>query len=163
VPRRLVVEEARGMNGKARPAKGTAGLWRLALVLAALSGCAGSSNAPARQTTHEVKGKFLLANGKPLNGGDVYFVPLDGAVTSEGKIAADGTFSLSTAGSGAGVPAGQYKVRVEPTDKSLLAFKRAATPGKRLPFPFKYLDEDSSRLQVTIRAGSNTLPPFHLD
>jgi hypothetical protein len=136
---------------------GAAALWLCALA----SGC-GAGDAPRWQTVHAVTGKVVLANGKPLNGGAVYFVPADGAVMSEGKIAPDGSFSLLTGGSGAGAPAGEFKVRIEPPDASVLAIRRTPGSGKGLPFPARYLDEDTSGLTVVVKSGANDLKPFVL-
>jgi hypothetical protein len=136
--------------------------WIALVAVASIAGCAGS-DAPQRVTVYEVKGQVLLKDGRPLKGGRVYFVPSDGALTSEGAIGPDGTFSMLTGNSGEGAPPGEYKVRVEPADVSLLAAAagRAAT-GKRLPFPRKYLDEDRSGLRVTIKPEANRLEPFRL-
>ena len=60
-----------------QPALSIVGITCLGLaLLGSLSGC-GRSGAPEKLTVYEVKGKLLLANGKPLNGGHVYFVPTD--------------------------------------------------------------------------------------
>ena len=140
--------------------------WGLSFLLIALSvasGCGGTSGAPKVVKVYEVKGKVLLADGKPLNGGHIYFMPVDGSLAPEGKIESDGTFSLATANSGEGAPAGDYKVRLEPSDPSLLAGpgKRGAA-GKKLPFPDKYLDEDASNLKVSVKAEPNQLEPIQL-
>ena len=66
-----------------------------------------------------------------------------------------------TANSGEGAPPGDYKVRVEPEDPSLISPKRPSA-ARKLPFPQKYLDEDSSGLKVTIKAEPNTLQPILL-
>jgi hypothetical protein len=129
--------------------------------LAVLSGCGSSNDAPRKVTVYEVKGKLLLPDGKPLSGGHVYFVPTDGALAPEAKVGADGSFSLVTANSGEGAPPGDYKVRVEPADPSLISPRRP-TAARKLPFPPKYLDEDSSGLKVTIKAEPNTLQPIQL-
>ncbi|MDR3634103.1 MAG: carboxypeptidase-like regulatory domain-containing protein [Isosphaeraceae bacterium] len=129
--------------------------------LVSLSGCGADDGGVKKVTVYPVKGSVVLADGKPLSGGKVYFVPKDGALTSEGKIGSDGTFALVTGGSGEGAPPGDYKVRVAPEDTSLLAGKKAAK-GKALPFPSKYLDEDSSGLTATVKADPNQLEPFRL-
>ncbi len=113
------------------------------------------------QSVYEVKGKVLLANGKPLSGGRIFFVRKDGTLRSEGMVGSDGSFALLTGGSGEGAPAGEYKISVEPEDKSLLAGKKASK-GKKLPFPEKYLDEDGSGLTATVKAEPNQLEPFRL-
>ena len=128
--------------------------------VASFAGCGGSFDAPPRLTVHEVKGKVLLANGKPLQGGTVYFVPREGVLNSEGKIDGDGGFSLLTGGSGEGAPAGDYKVRIEPVDASRFAVRKPF--GKKPPFPPRHLDEDTSGLTARVKAGSNSLAPFIL-
>jgi hypothetical protein len=130
--------------------------------LASLSGC-GNSGAPQRLAVYEVKGKVLLANGKPLSGGDIDFVSATGtSLTPEGKIGPDETFSLTSGYSGEGAPPGDYKVRIEPEDKSLLPGPQPSATGKKLPFSNKYLDEDSSGLRVIIKDEPNQLEPFRL-
>jgi hypothetical protein len=130
----------------------------LALVAGCVSlvGCGGSGSLPSLQV-YEVKGKVLLADGKPLTGGWVYFVPKDGlAVTPSAQIDPDGTFSVVTGGSGNGAPAGDYKVRIEAPQ-----FQRDPKTKKGI-FAFKYTDEDSSGIQVTVKPEVNQLEAFQL-
>ncbi len=127
-------------------------------LLAGLGGCHNSDSLPSLHV-YEVKGKVLLADGKPLSEGWIYFVPKgDLPLTPSGVISSDGTFSLVTGGSGDGAPAGDYKLRVE----SPRLQQAAATSRKKPPFPGKYGDEDSSGLVVTVRAESNQLEPIRL-
>jgi hypothetical protein len=127
---------------------------------ALLAGCRGSDSLPSLQV-YEVKGRVLLADGKPLSGGWISFVPQsDLPVSPGGPISSDGTFSLVTGGSGEGAPVGEYKVRIEAPQ---LPQPGVAKNGrKKAPFPFKYTDEDSSGLIVTVRASTNRLEPFVL-
>jgi len=125
-------------------------------VWAALAGCHNADSLPSL-TVYEVKGKVLLADGKPLNSGWVYFVPKgDLTITPSGTIGPDGSFSLVTGGSGDGAPPGEYKVRIESTGV------QSAQKSKKRLFPFKYTDEDSSGLVVTVRPEANQLEPFQL-
>jgi len=125
-------------------------------VWAGLAGCRNSDSLPVLQV-YQVKGKVLLADGKPLAGGLVTFVPKgDLPVTPSGVIASDGTFSLVTGGSGEGAPPGDYKIRVEAPQF------QAAPKSRKPPFPFKYTDEDSSGLTITVRAETNQLEPIRL-
>jgi hypothetical protein len=127
-------------------------------VAAGLAGCHNSDSLPALQV-YEVKGKVLLADGKPLSEGWVYFVPKgDLSLTPSGVIGPDGSFSVVTGGSGDGAPPGEYKLRVESPQLQ----QAAQRSKKRPPFPAKYNDEDSSGLVVTVRAGSNQLEPIRL-
>jgi len=125
-------------------------------VWAGLAGCRNSDSLPVLQL-YQVKGKVLLADGKPLTGGLVTFVPKgDLPVTPSSVIASDGTFSLVTGGSGEGAPPGDYKIRVEAPQLP------SAANSKKPPFPFKYTDEDSSGLVITVRADTNQLEPIRL-
>jgi hypothetical protein len=123
-----------------------------------LAGCRHSDALPSLQV-YEVKGKVLLADGQPLSGGWISFVPTGGLpVTPSSAIGSDGTFSLVTGGSGDGAPPGEYKVRVEAPQ-----LPKAAPRSKTKPvFPLKYTDEDSSGLVITVRAESNRLDPILL-
>ncbi len=135
----------------------------MSVVVASVVGCGASdTGVPTALTVYEVKGKVLLADGSPLSGGHVYFVSKDGAMSPEGKIGSDGSFALVTGPSGEGAPSGEYKVRIEPEDASLIGGKRSKKGGKKLSFPTKYLDEDSSGLMVTVKSEPNQLEPFRL-
>lgn len=131
-------------------------------MLLGLVGCSGNSGAPALLTVYEVSGKVLLPGDKPLTGGHIYFVPKDGGLSPEGEIASDGTFALSSGPSGLGAPPGNYKIRLEPQDRSLLVPQSPARRAKRLPFARRYLDEDGSGLTATVRAEPNHLEPIRL-
>ena len=125
-------------------------------VCAGLAGCGKSDSLPVLQV-YDVKGKVLLADGKPLSGGQIYFVPNgDLALTPSGVIGPDGTFSLVTGGSGDGAPPGEYKVRIESRQ-----FQANGKAGKQR-FPDRYNDEDSSGVLITVRAESNQLKPILL-
>jgi hypothetical protein len=123
-----------------------------------LAGCRNSGSLPALPV-YEVRGTVLLADGKPLEGGWISFVPKgDLPVTPSGAIGSDGTFSLVTGGSGLGAPPGEYKVRIEAPQ-----FEQSASKSKKRPiFPRKYNDEDSSGLVITVRAETNRLGPIRL-
>ena len=128
----------------------------IVIVWIGLAGCQKSGSLPT-YPVYEVKGKVVLADGKPLTNGLIYFVPKGNLlVTPSAVIGSDGTFSLATGGSGDGVPAGDYKIRVEapqaPTGRK----------GAKPLFPFKYTDEDSSGLVLTVRAEPNQLEPIRL-
>jgi hypothetical protein len=128
------------------------------VVWAGLTGCRHSESLPVLDV-YEVKGKVLLADGNPLSGGWIYFVPKgDLPVTPSAVIGSDGTFSLSTGGSGEGAPPGEYKVRVEAPQLQ----QGPPKSKKKTPFPFKYCDEDSSGLLITVRPQSNHLEPILL-
>ena len=118
-----------------------------------LAGCQGSSSSAP---TYDVKGKVLLSNGKPLSSGRVTFVSADGSLPEvSGEIQPDGGFALTTRNPGDGAVPGKYKVRIEPLGRR--------DPRKpKLSFPAKYVDEDSSGIEVTVQAEANQLEPFTL-
>ncbi len=129
-----------------------------AATLVALAGCGRSDSLPSYHV-YEVKGKVLLADGKPLAGGWITFVPKgDLPVSPSAAIGPDGSFALSTGGSGEGAPPGDYKVRVEAPQLQQTASK----PRKKSIIPSKYADEDSSGLVITVRADTNQLEPIRL-
>ncbi len=137
-----------------RVTRGFSGL--VLAVCAGLTGCGKSDSLPVLQV-FDVKGKVLLADGKPLSSGQIYFVSKgDLPVTPTGVIGTDGAFSLVTGGSGQGAPPGEYKVRIE--SRQFQANGKAKKPQ----FPDRYNDEDSSRLLITVRAGTNQLDPILL-
>jgi hypothetical protein len=125
---------------------------------AAVAGCAGNADVLPSLTVYEVKGQVLLADGRPLTEGSVYFVPKGGdlPITPSAVIGPDGAFSVVTGGSGEGAPPGDYKIRIETPGVPL------ARRGTRTRYPFKYTDEDSSGLVVSVRPEPNRLEPFRL-
>ena len=133
--------------------------WVRTLSLAATAGLFGCGNADSlpKLQVFEVKGKVLLADGKPLPSGWISFVPKGGLpVTPSAKIAADGSFSLVTGGSGDGAPSGDYKVRIEAPEL------RPDPRTRKTIFPNKYTDEDSSGIIVTVLPQENHLDPIRL-
>lgn len=112
-----------------------------ALVAAALAGC-GGDGIPNVGRSYPVKGKVTLPDGKPLPQVKVVFAgPVTGNAVTEG----DGTFAFK--GDDAGLPAGDYKVRLEITDSS----SKGSLKRPVLPFPQKYFDEDASGLTATVK------------
>ena len=84
------------------------------LSLAVAAGC-GSGNPLSGQTLYPVKGKIVLHDGKPLAAGRVGFFVATKSTLSIGRPSsramADSTFKSP---SGDGLPAGEYRVVVEP-------------------------------------------------
>jgi hypothetical protein len=123
-----------------------------------LVGCGGSG--PYRGSLYPVKGRVLLADGRPLSGGAVRFIPKSGGLPASGTIDADGTFSLKSKTREGAAP-GEYKVRIEPSAE-LLAKKGKAAP--KLPFASRYREYDGETgLTATIKAEATQLEPFRLD
>ena len=137
---------------------------RWALVLAGIwtwPGCSFDDNAAARVTTFPVSGSVVMDDGKPLTGGTISFVPKEKTtVGATGKIAADGTFKLTTYSADDGAAEGTYKVRVEPVYEELAKGKKGAP---KMPFSSRFTDEDTSGLTVEVKPGENKLPPLRLD
>jgi hypothetical protein len=104
-----------------------------------------------------VKGKVLLADGKPLDSGRVIFVSSDTALSYAGTVQPDGSYELKQ-GDRAGAPQGSYKVRIEVDETSLPKGRRS----RRLPFPEKYLDEDVSTLAASVRSDADNHFEFKL-
>lgn len=141
------------------PSRGRAfGPWLLlsSAVLPWMAGC-GEPGLPSI-SAYEVKGKVMLADGKPLTSGIVFFVPkTKDAVGASGVIGSDGGFSLKTINDKVGAAPGEYAVRIE-SDAPPAAKKGKTAP----PFPIKYTDEGSSGLVVKVEPKSNQLDPFVL-
>ncbi len=124
-----------------------------------LSGC-GDDNVVPNVTKHPVTGKVLLANGQPLTGGRVVFVPSGGksVLQASGNIGSDGSYKLETSADADGASEGDYRVRIEPPSAE-------GTVGKKTKvtiFNTKYLDEETSELKVSVKAGTNDVPTFQL-
>ena len=115
---------------------------RLVFVMAVLLPGCGGSNPLGSASFYPVKGKVTLADGKPLPGVKVVF---EGPATSNATTESDGTFTFK--GTKDGLPEGEYKVRLEVVESKGTAKKPA------LPFPAKYLDEDSSDLTAKVTAA----------
>lgn len=124
----------------------------LALAAALAAGCGGGSAPPPLPAdwVPQVTGRVVL-KGKPdlggrLDGGKVWLRSVaDPSHESVGVIDADGTFALATHGdqSRAGLPAGEYQVRVEPRLDTREDVRAA-------PFHRKYLEYQTSGLRVRI-------------
>jgi len=134
-----------------------------ALILGLISGCgAEDGSASPKVTVYPVKGLVQLADGKPLMGGTIVFIPSkESTHTAISPIGPDGTYSLQTPGSGEGAAPGEYRVKVEPDYANLPEGKKKGT--KAVPFAASFTDEDASGLVATVKAADNALPPFKLD
>jgi hypothetical protein len=122
------------------------------VLAAGLSGC---GNPIDRMTFFPVDGKVVLADGKPLTAGNVVFVGTETTLTNAAKLGSDGTFAFKSTKDG--LPPGDYSVRIE-VDESETGPSKGKSPrrkGGMLPFPEKYLDEDTSELKATVKPGEN--------
>jgi Carboxypeptidase regulatory-like domain len=115
--------------------------WVLVIALAAsLAGC-GGEGMPNLGSSYPVKGKVTLADGNPVPKVSVVF---KGPVTGSAITESDGTFAFK--GDKAGLPAGDYKVRLEVVES------KGSLKNQVLPFPKQYSDEDTSGLTASVKA-----------
>jgi len=113
----------------------------------ALSGCE-EPNPLRGARLYPVKGKVVLADGKPLRSGNVVFVGIKTQTTSSAALASDGGFAFKGQ-SGDGLPEGEYRVLVEPSPGTQV--KGSGVKAKlNLPYASKYTDEDGSDLKATV-------------
>jgi hypothetical protein len=117
----------------------------VAFLLASVAGC--EKNPLASVKLYSVKGKVLLADGKPLSSGHVVFVGNESMITTSANIESDGSFQIKS-DSGGGVPEGAYKIRIE--GGSGTDGKASGKPKGGLPFDKQFLDEDASKLTATV-------------
>jgi hypothetical protein len=140
-----------------------AGFLGLGIALSALlSGCGDSDSAPTSLKTYPVKGKVVLADGKPLASGVVVFALPEKGMEFEAPLDSDGAFSLKSS-YGEGAPEGSYKIRIQ-TDvtKPGEAKGRGRRSAANLPYPAKYGDETTSGLTAVVKPSDNDLDPFTL-
>ncbi len=120
------------------------GHWLLLLVVAIVAGGCGKTN------DSTVTGLVTL-DGKPLNGGNVWFVSDGGGtVAAAGAIDSSGRYQLKTP-AGPGLIAGKYKVMVKPDE---------AKPESNA-IPRVYSSTGTTPLKFTVAAGENDRP-LHL-
>jgi len=123
----------------------------VAMVIA-LAGCGGQNGNPfGGLQRHAVKGKVLLADGKPLTTGHVVFLSDAPPASGSADIGSDGAFEFKNP-SGDGLPEAKYKVHITlgPTAGNASG-GRAAKPA----FASKYLDEDTSGLTATVTSDES--------
>ncbi len=137
----------------------------LIAVAATLAGC-GSDQLP----TYPVRGQ-LMAGGQPAANAFVVFHPQGDderlrKLRPTGRVAGDGSFTLTTYIADDGAPRGEYVVTVEwpgidPDMPASSEDSEAALSGPdRLQG--RYQDAAASSLRATIVAGANTLPPIEV-
>jgi hypothetical protein len=134
-------------GSNANPAARRLARWLTGAVVLVLAGC-GEPNPLKGAKLYPVKGKVLLADGKPLTSGHVVFVRTDSAISSTATIESDGGFAFKGS-TGDGLPEGEYKVRIEAGSPDVVKGSGGRSKTS-LPFATKYLDEDSSILKATV-------------
>jgi len=104
---------------------------------------------------YPVRGTVTLEDGSPLTRGLVIFERVEGGppLTARGDIRSDGRYELSTETPGDGVPAGRYRVSINPLDTSDVPDEQ-----KVLPFDVKYLNQKTSGLEFEVKSGANDYP-----
>jgi hypothetical protein len=119
----------------------------LLLLLPGLAGCGARLNT--------VRGTVTLADGSPLTRGLVVFEGVIGgaAVSARGEVKPDGSYTLGTYKPGDGVPAGKYRVLINPLDLSEVPDEQ-----KKLPFDYKHLRFETSGLEFEVKPGANEFP-----
>jgi len=100
---------------------------------------------------YPVKGKVLLADGKPLTSGTIMFVGIKSQVTSTTRIESDGGFTFKSP-NGDGLPEGEYRVVIESTPGTA---GKKLTEKVNLPYASKYTDEDGSDLTRVVTSDES--------
>ena len=122
--------------------------------LALLVGC-GSSGEP----TFPVSGKVTYADGKPVEGAAVSFVPDSGSKPAVGITDADGMYKLTTTNKDDGAIAGDYKVTIASYEGS--ADYESTDEGQTLADPYDITNEypeDYDEASQKSVASKNKLP-----
>jgi hypothetical protein len=132
-------------------------MWRLlgVILIGATAGCGGQPTPPTPPfKTYTLKGKVVYKDGRgveQLERGRVWFQSrADANIKAVGGIGDDGTFTMTVLvedKSYAGVPEGEYKVRVEPP------LDDERKPRRRLIHP-RHLDYETSGLRVTVPSSN---------
>jgi len=134
-------------------ATGFRGFIMACLLLAAGSGC--SKKGP---TIVPVQGRVLL-NGQPLTTGSVITIPAAGR-GAKGFIQPDGSFQLGTYTARDGAIVGPHRTAV-------VAYDRPANAGPesgngKLLVPQRYVNPESSGLNIDVKAGEPNTPTIEL-
>jgi hypothetical protein len=104
---------------------------------------------------YPVHGTVTYADGTPVTEGLVVFERQEGgkAITARGEIQPDGSYRLSTAKSGDGVPPGKYRVLVTPkTDLNEVDKPRPA------PFDPSFTEFKTSGLEFEVKPDATEFP-----
>jgi Carboxypeptidase regulatory-like domain len=130
------------MQHSARLVRSGLGVMAGALTVCLAASVVGCGSAAANLgPAYPAKGKVTLPDGKTMPGLRVIF---SGPTNDSAITESDGTFAFT--GQKTGLPAGDYKVRLE------IASTAKASQKATLPFPSRYLDEDFSGLKAKVMA-----------
>ena len=102
---------------------------------------------------YPVKGKVLLADGKPLTAGNIVFIETKSQVRSQTAIDSSGGFALKGPRGDDALPVGEYRVSIEP---AMGAPDKKGRATVELPFASKYTDEDGSDLKAVVTTDAST-------
>jgi hypothetical protein len=144
----------------------------IALCLLLTAGCGGKGTVPG---TVKVSGKVTY-KGSPLDGGTIIFISEDGRFSGTGRIASDGTFTLTT-----GAVPGNNKVVIkkvvgdvsakpeEGMDEGQFEAQSIGNPGtaakrKKIgeTLPAQYSDPDKTILTFPVPDGGTSEANFNL-
>jgi len=126
------------------------------LTIAAV-GCSGGSREPVGQV-----GGLVSIGGKPVNGGQIMFVPTSIGPTATGVIGPDGRYTLTTFKPGDGAVLGAHEVLIESMPVVDAVLPEALLSGKpptapKAEIPVKYGIPRKSGLSATVTSGSNAI------
>jgi hypothetical protein len=126
-------------------------------------GCAGCGGGSDNLATAKVTGKVTY-NNMPVTGGSVTFSPISSASggtkpsmvgkPAAGVVGSDGTFSLSTYGSGDGAVVGKHRVSFSPP---AVEIDEAQHKEDSKPPVSPYAGLVPKTTEVEVKAGSNTI------
>src|SRR5262249_55670641 len=99
-----------------------------------VASCSPKFNTAPPPKVYPVKGKVLLASGKPVSGGVVTFHPKSPrCAEASGEIGTDGSFQLTTMVKNDGALPGSYTVSVNPYSKE---GRKPTAPASHVPPKF---------------------------
>lgn len=127
----------------------------LLLVMTFSSGCGSGGDLPTAKA-----GGVVTIDDQPLANAHVIFTPSTGRAAT-GQTASDGSFTLSTYGSGDGAIVGHHHVTVVAREAGDGQYDRPGAPGIERPgrslIPEKYANTGTSDLAFDVAAeGNNT-------
>lgn len=117
--------------------------------LLVIAGCGGEgSNSAFGLPRYAVKGKVVLADGKPLTSGHVVFRSQSPPASASADIGADGAFEVKGP-SGDGLPEAKYTVHIA------LAAPEGSKTAVKPAFAAKYLDDEDSGLTANVTSDES--------
>jgi hypothetical protein len=122
--------------------------WTIVAVVGLVAGCG-----PSHPPTYPVQGSVVFSTGEPVKWGTIEFYCAELKVAARGKIAADGTFQLSTYAEGDGAVAGQHSVTIAQAQLQGQPHEHSHAP--LTPVPKRYSDPQSSGLEFTVQRSSD--------